>query len=304
MLKKFLTSIIILLLMSSLQFTTGCKNNDEDDLDNLLTEGTEYQAPVINEDAINELIGSFSSPVEMAALMSSLEVPFSKKYLIDPTLTEDYDTNNKKAFALGILSADLGYLNVYERSTLIVEYLSAIKRLSDDLKVSQFFDFQSFKRIATSNDNIDSLLFLSVQSFRQMDEYLRESSRSNLSLLIISGVWLEGLFLLTQVSDEEYNQQLIERIGEQKVLFNMLFPVLKIYSDDPYFENLVTELQELQNIFEEIKITYEMGEPETVVLDGHVTIIQHETSVIEMTDEQLQQIILKTKKIRNKQINL
>ena len=126
MLKKFLTSIIILLLMSSLQFTTGCKNNDEDDLDNLLTEGTEYQAPVINEDAINELIGSFSSPVEMAALMSSLEVPFSKKYLIDPTLTEDYDTNNKKAFALGILSADLGYLNVYERSTLIVEYLSAI----------------------------------------------------------------------------------------------------------------------------------------------------------------------------------
>ena len=137
-----------------------------------------------------------------------------------------------------------------------------------------------------------------------MDEYLRESSRSNLSLLIISGVWLEGLFLLTQVSDEEYNQQLIERIGEQKVLFNMLFPVLKIYSDDPYFENLVTELQELQNIFEEIKITYEMGEPETVVLDGHVTIIQHETSVIEMTDEQLQQIILKTKKIRNKQINL
>ena len=305
MLKKFLTCIVIVTTLLSLQsLVIGCKNTDDSELEDLLTEGSEYQAPVINEDAINELIGSFSSPVEMAALMSSLEVPFSKKYLIDPTVTEDYDLNNKKAFALGVLSADLGYLNVYERSTLIVEYLSAIKRLSDDLKVSQFFDFSSFKRIATSNDNIDSLLFLSVQSFRQMDEYLRESSKSNLSLLIISGVWLEGLYLLTQVADQESNQQLIDRIGEQKVLFNMLYPVLKIYSDDPYFENFVTELQGLQNIFEEISITYEKGDPETVVLDGHVTIIQHETSIIEITDEQLKQIILQTKKIRSKQINL
>lgn len=305
MLKKFLNSIVIIAVILSLQSTfSSCKHNDED-LDDLLTDKTTYQAPVINEDAINELIGSFSSPVEMAALMSSLNVQFSKKYLIEPSVTENYDTNNKKAFALGVLSADLGYLNVYERSTLIVEFLSAIKRLSDDLRVSQFFDFQSFKRIATSNDNIDSLLFLSVQSFRDMDTYLRESARSNLSLLVITGVWLEGLYLMTQVAEEKGTETLKERIGEQKTLFNMLYPVLKIYKDDPYFDDLVTDMKEFQQIFDEILITYQVGDPETIIDDkGNVTIIQNETSVIEMTDEQLEQIILITKKIRNKQINL
>jgi len=304
--KKFLNSIIFILiaLMSFIITLNSCKNNDDEEIN--FSDTADYNnSPVINEDAINEIISSFSSPVEMAALMKSLEEPFSKKYLVDPAKTEDYDTNNKKAFALGILSADLGYLNVYERTNLIVQYLSAIKRLSDDLRVSQFFDFQSLKRLATSNDNIDSLQFLSVQSFRDMDQYLRQSGRSNLSLLAITGVWLESLYLLTQVVDQQKKaSDLKERIGEQKILFNLLFPIISIYEDDPYFSDLSKDFKELQNIFEQIEISYQVGDPETVVIDGHVTIIQNEQSIVKMTDEQLEQIILLTKKIRNKLINL
>ncbi len=304
--KKFLNSIIfIFIVVMSFAITlNSCKNDDDEDIN--FSDTAEYNnSPVINEDAINEIISSFSSPVEMAALMKSLEEPFSKKYLVDPAETEDYDTNNKKAFALGVLSADLGYLNVYERTNLIVQYLSAIKRLSDDLRVSQFFDFQSLKRLATSNDNIDSLQFLSVQSFRDMDQYLRQSGRSNLSLLAITGVWLESLYLLTQVADEQDKaSDLKERIGEQKILFNLLYPIITIYEDDPYFSDLSKDFKELQNIFEQVEISYQVGDPETVVIDGHVTIIQNEQSIVKMTDEQLEQIILLTEKIRNKLINL
>ena len=303
MLKKFISCIIILFTILSLQtMFSGCKNRD--DIDDIIIDGLKTQKVVINEESINEIISSFSSPVEMAALMSSLNVPFSRRYLIDPSITEKYDTNNKKAFALGILSADLGYLNVYERSSLIVEYLSAIKRLADDLRISQFFDFHSLKRIATSNENIDSLLFLSVRSFQDMDAHLRESARSNLSLLVITGVWIESLYLLTQVANEIETEKLTERIGEQKILLNMLYPVLKIYQEDPYFKDLVEELKELHKIYEGVKISYQVGEPETLIIDGRLTIIQNEKSIIEMNEEQLKQIILITEKIRNKQINL
>jgi hypothetical protein len=283
----------------------SCHN--EDNLDNLTTDNNNINTQnttVVNEESINEILGSFSSPVEMAALMSSINVVFSKKYLINPALTENYDTNNKKALALGILSADLGYLNVYERSSLIVEYLSAIKRLSDDLRVSQFFDFNSFKRIATSNDNIDSLLFLSVQSFQDMDSYLRESARSNLSLLVITGVWLEGLYLLTQVANETKAEKLVNRIGEQKILFNMLFPIIKLYKDDEYFKELSEDFKEFQRVFDEVEITYIVTEPETKIINGVPVIIQNEESVIKINEDQLNQIIITTEKIRNKLINL
>lgn len=303
MLKKILISITFFSTFFILFSITGCKRN-HDEIDDLPVQNTvKVEKPVINEDQINEIISSFSSPVEMAALMNSLEVPFSKKYLADPSITENYDTNDKKAFALGVLSADLGYLNVYERSSLIVEYLSAIKRLSDDLRISQFFDFQSFKRLATSKDNIDSLLFLSVQSFQDMDSYLRSSGRSNLSLLVITGVWMEGLYLLTQVATENENKKLIERIGEQKILFNLLYPIFKIYKDEPYFAKLVDDFKEFQNIFEKVEITYQQGDPETKIIDGHVTVIQNDKSIVNITDEQLTQIIKTTEKIRNKLLN-
>ncbi len=303
MLKNIIISITFFSVFLIAFSSTGCKRN-HDEIDDLPKENTvKIRKPVINEDQINEIISSFSSPVEMAALMNSLNVPFSRKYLIDPSITENYDTNNKKALALGILSADLGYLNVYERSSLIVEYLSAIKRLSDDLRISQFFDFQSLKRLATSKDNIDSLLFLSVQSFQNMDSYLRSSGRSSLSLLVITGVWLEGLYLLTQVADKNENQKLVERIGEQKVLFNLLYPIYKIYKDDPYFAKLVDQFKELQNIFDKIKITYQQGKSETKIIDGRVTIIQNDISVVHMSDDQLKQIIKTTEKIRNKLLN-
>jgi hypothetical protein len=41
--------------------------------------------------------------------------------------------------------------------------------------------------------NLDSLIFISVHSFNQMDDYLRTNKRGNLSALIITGTWIEGL---------------------------------------------------------------------------------------------------------------
>ncbi len=302
MLKKIFVGVLLISVMLVLQTTTSCKREHKN-IDDNISDNTNTNNAVVNEDQINEIISSFPSPVEMAALMKSLEVPFSKKYLIDPALTENYDINNKKAFALGVLSADLGYLNVYERSSLIVEYLSAIKRLADDLKISQFFDFQSLKRLATSNDNIDSLQFLSVQSFQDMDSYLRSSGRSSQSLLVITGVWLEGLYLLTQVAKLNTNEKLINRIGEQKILFNMLYPIFIIYKDDPYFSKMADMMKDLQNVYENVEITYEEGEPETQIIDGRMTVIQNDKSVVKITQEQLEQITTITERIRNSLIN-
>ena len=302
MLKKYSIFFLTLIFFASMQF--NCKNGKTNDNTEIPDDYDNTSQVVVDEDAINEIIQSFSSPVEMAALMQSIDVPFSKKYLVDPKQTEDYDTNLKKALALGILSADLGYLNVYERTTLIVEYLTAIKKIADDLRVGQFFDFRSLKRLSTDGGNVDSLLFLSVTSFRDMDQHLRDNARSNLSLLIITGVWLEGLYLITQVSKEEPSEKLKERVGEQKTLFNILYNILKLYKSDKYFENIVKDFEKFHKSFNEVTITYEVGEPETKVIDGRVVIIQTDYSIVTMSDETLQDIIKITDKVRNKLINL
>ena len=60
----------------------------------------------------------------------------------------------------------------------------------------------------------------------------------------------------------------------------------------------------MKNEFNDVKITYEMGEPQAVEKDGMLTIVQNEKSIVHITKDQLKIIISTTEKIRNTLINL
>lgn len=263
------------------------------------------QVPLpISEEAMDDIIQNISSPIEMAALIKESGHPFSQKYLCTTDYVDDYNTSYKQALNLGTFGADLGYLNIYNKTGTVISYISAIKTLADNLKIGQFFDFSTLKRLATSGSNLDSLMYVSLSSFNRMDEYLRENNRSNISTLIVTGVWIEALYLATQVIKETPNDEIAERIGEQKIILNDLLLILKNYRSDKNFANLIKDIEEIKKEFDNVKIIYEIGEPESIEQDGMLVIIQNETSIVEITDEQLNNIISVTEKVRNKIINL
>jgi len=284
---------------------SACGNSNEEDPDALLKQ-IDSNVTVIPEGEINDIIQSLPSPVEMSALIKDVGVPFSKSYLASPDDADDYDTNFKKALGLGILSADLGYLNVYAQTNEVVNYLAVIRRISDDLNIGQFFDFQTLKRLATNNENMDSLLILSQTSFRQMDEHLRKNNRSNLSALVVTGVWIEGLYFLTQiVKSGSTNKDLENRIGEQKIIVEKLHSILQAYrAQDKNFEKLADDFVELKSKYESIQITVETGEVTTKEIDGVIVVIPNDKSVVSMSKDQLKAIIVLTESIRNKLISL
>ena len=136
-----------------------------------------------------------------------------------------------------------------------------------------------------------------------MDNYLRENSRGQLSALMIAGTWVEGLYLVTQVAGEKSNPELADRIGEQKVNLNNILLILDNYKQYEQVTELIASLIDLKNEFDQVEITYEIGEPQTVEQDGMVMIVQNEKSVVNITDELLNKIISRTKQIRNKLIS-
>lgn len=253
----------------------------------------------VSSEAMENLVQNISSPVEMAALIKSLGTPFSQKYLAPTKNTDNYNTAFAKAYNLGVFGADLGYLNMYNKTSSVLTYITAIKTLADGINVGQFFDFSTLKRLATNNENIDSLMYISIHSFNVMDDYLRKHSRSNLSALMITGVYVEGLYITTQVCKEKPNQKLADNIGEQKTIFDQLILILKNYEKDPYFAGMLKSLNELKVAYDEVKITIEPGEPKSIEKDGMLTIIQTSKSVVTMSDALLKKIIDQTEKTRN-----
>ena len=258
----------------------------------------------ISSETMNDIIQNIASPIEVAALINALNVPYSTHYLSDPESLSTNTTSFEMAFSLGALSADLGYLNMYEKTGTAVNYLSSINRLADALQIGQFFDFATIKRLATSSSDLDSLMFISVNSFNNMDDYLRDTDRSNLSALMIAGVWVEGLYLATQVAVQNSNEDLKSMIGEQKLILNDLLLILNNYSNEEAIANYITDLEIIKGIYDNVKITYEVGEPQTIEKDGMLMVVQSESSHVTMSDETLQKIIEVTEQVRNMHMNI
>jgi len=293
MLKKF-TYLTLALAGAFLMTACGGSSNKGGSSSDELTfnDSLANAAPLeLSEEVMSDVIQNISSPVEMASLIKSTGVEFSQKILNSTEQIDNYNTSYKRALNLGVYSADLGYINTFDKNTIVIEYLVSIKSLAEGIKVGQFFDFNSLKRLATNSNNLDSLMQISISSFNKMDSYLRNQNRSNVSSLIVTGAWVEGLYIAGKVIEQTNNESLINRIAEQKDVINILEIILNNYSSQPNFSELAEKLANLKAAYKDVKITTEVGEPKTIEQDGKLVIVQDEISHVEITPEQVSAIL-------------
>ncbi len=304
MVKKILIPIVLALAAASIFFIQrSCRPGSNENLDVPYEE--EYKGVIdIPDAAITSITDNISSPVEIAAMIKSMGAPFSISYLAPTEYTANYSTSYAQAFALGVFSADLGYLNMYNKTGSVIDYLSTIKNLANAINVGQFFDFATLKRLATNNSNLDSLKFISMHSFNQMDYSLRIRKRANLSALIIAGAWIEGIYITVQVAKEQPEPKLTEKVGEQKIILTDLMLLLSSYAKDPIFKNYVNEFKTIKSKFDDVNITYESGEPQYIEENGMLTIKQTEKSVVHITEMQLKNITESIEGVRNRLIKM
>ena len=253
----------------------------------------------VSAEAMQNIVENISSPVEIAAMIKNSGVPFSRDYLATTDKVSQYTASFQHAFVLGIYGADLGYLNMYQKTSAMLDYLSAIKSLSDAIKIGQFFDFSTLKRLSTNNTNLDSLVYISVHNFNQMDKYLRDNNRGSMSSLMISGAWIEGMYILTQVVKDKPSKELSDWVANQQVFLGDIVSILKSYTRDPQYNSLYTDFERIKDAYSGVVITYEQAEPEVVEQDGMQMIVQKDKTTITMSDETLKKIIDTIADVRN-----
>ena len=283
--------------MLGLVACSGSQNNNE--LQDLSDQDNDT-AVVVSAEVVGDMIQNVSSPVEMANEIKNTGVAFSQNTLNEAGKENSYETSFKKAVNLGVYSADLGYINTFGKNLVVVDYLSSIKRLADGLGVGQFLDFQMLSRMAKDNTNLDSLKQLSVTSFNNIDKYLRDQKRSNVSTAIVVGTWVEGIYITCQVIKKTNAEGLINRLGEQKNIVDILEIVINAYSNTDYdFKTLSNKVTELKRIYDNVKITMEMGEPITKEVDGMLVIEQNEITHVDIKPETVSAITSKIDEIRD-----
>jgi hypothetical protein len=251
----------------------------------------------------NEVIKSIPPPVEMSAIIKSSGASYAVDILNSTDKYENYNTNYLKAINLGVYGADLGYANIYNHKEDALSYLNTVIKISEDLKVGQFFDFETIKRIADNNKNLDSMLNITTSNFERMNIYLQEQNRSNLSMYMLIGGWMEALHIASKVALSEKNIPLFEKIGEQKVVLDQILLLLSFYKNDPNAVNLSKQLNELKLVYNSVKIETIYAEPTMVEENGVLVVKDNSKTSIVITIDNVAKILDIIVHIRSKIIS-
>lgn len=284
----------------------GCSSGKKPDEQAFLQslDSAKNVGPGVDEEVINSILEQIPSPIEISMLLKESGSRYSPEILNSTSNLPKYNSNYKKALNLGIYGTDLGYTNIYGQNQDGIKYISSIKSLADDLNIGQFFDVETIGRLATNSKNLDSLLLITTMNFNHINHYLQSQSRDNLSVLLLTGGWLEAIQITCQAAAKNPNNlELQEKIGEQKIILEQILLLFSFYEGDENMASLETDLNQLKAAFDKVNINYTYKESTMEIVNGVAVIKDNSTTTIDIKPENIEEIRNLTNSIRNKIIS-
>ena len=272
--KKHMLYYGTFLVLSAILVTTGCKSKKN--AGEVVSSGN---LPIENKQEIRKQVQEFLYPLPTSMEVVQMLQDIGISYIIgisNPIENVDkYMSSGSKAIALGVYGSDLSYASVYNMQQDVISYLDVIKKLASELYLQDVYNEKIIKRINNNLNNKDSLVNILTNVLFESYNKLNQNGKGDIALMMVTGGWIEALYLTTHVSANSYdNYELVKIIADQKKSLDKLMDVLNERKGDASMDNLINTLQPLKNLYDEA------GDS--------------------MTEKQLKAISAEVEKIRNK----
>lgn len=284
---------IIFCIISAALISCGDEEIPQEIVDDLAPEVIDEQS-IERAEKAQKVFQTIPSPYETALLFEESGIGYNVDALNPVENVSKYTTSVQQALNLGVYGADLSYANIHDQSQESMFYMNCSKKMADALGVAGAFTAEAIERIEENMNNRDSMMTIVSDAFWTCDSYLKENKQDNLSALIIAGGWLEGLYIGTRaINDDSPNQDMMQRIAEQKYSLDNLIDLLDSY-DDADVKNIADKLATLKLSFDKI----DEQESETTVSKDDVPTIGG-GSTLTYTPETIKEITATIESIRN-----
>jgi hypothetical protein len=247
--------------------------------------------------ATKQIMYSIPSTAETADLLKEAGTTYDIKLMNDVKNVDKYNVLRTQALNLGIFGADLNYANVFEKSMEVQLYMESCQSLVKKLGIEGAISDNVWERLEDNKDNRDSLNSIISEVFFDLDTYLEENDKTEISGLIVAGGWIEGLYIATQMLNEKKpNQELMDRVAEQKLSLENLANLMAAYTETENIKSVREDIEELKLVFNKIEII-RVKASATTNKDGTTTIGGKNT--IKFPIEVFSELKILTKKIRD-----
>jgi len=222
------------------------------------------------------------------------------KDILNPTANMDkYIDTRSKELNFGIYSADLAYVSSFNKYQESVDYLNTVRTLSDEIGISAVFDENLIGRIDNIIDDQDSLLKVTSDSYFSIVRYLESTNRSKSLALIVTGGWIESIYVVTNLIDTyQKGSDVVQLLADQKLVVDNLMSYLDQNKSDDNIQRTINDLKNLQKIYD--SLVKKETETEKLKPKNPDVIVVGGSSKIVLTKEQFDALKTEIAKIRNK----
>jgi len=243
--KKILLFLLVLVIVS-------CNEQTITDDDNTLTVDTNKVA----YETAKEIFYSLPSPIETAMIIEKTNVKFNGDIILPSSKSDYYETSSEQSVNLGIYSADLSYLTMFDQNQSTVEYIAACKKLTEKLGLLEVLPDSIITSIQDKLRKKEDVMNIISEQFMEINAYLEENDRTvNISLIVYGG-WIEGFYLSAMLVDNDINKNadLAQMICDQIFSLEDLITLLNLYKNISEVNTYINELTVLKKHLEKFNV--------------------------------------------------
>jgi hypothetical protein len=203
---------------------------------------------------VGEVLYPLPTPFEMTKMLNDIGATYSTKNLNSTSKVEKYFKESQKAVNLGIYGADLAYVSTYQQQQDIQVYLNAIKKLADQLGITYDYSKLLSDEYKEKFNNKDSLTSIVTNTIYDTYYYLDQKSNPDLAVTMVTGMWVELMYIGTNISQDSYNYTgLVNIISKQKASYEKVMELLSGRNANADIKALETKLQVLKPTFDKVE---------------------------------------------------
>jgi len=248
------------------------------------------------KDQIEDVIYNIPSPSEIPYLLQATGAEFNQSLLNDRNKADSYGSRtDKAALNLGVYASDIGYLSSYEKTQEAIDYLNSAKKLADNLGVIGSFDMDVLQRFESNIANKDSLANILNAAVQSSEKYLKDESRNKLAALLLTGSFVEGLYISTGLI-KTYPKDLLPDDSRNLVLTPLMRVILQQ-------EKSVDELSKMLTTIDQAEPVASLAADLTALQASYRSLnieeqIKNNNSALVLTDKNLVEITKIVEKMR------
>jgi hypothetical protein len=199
---------------------------------------------------VRDIFNNLPTTIQIMQLLKQTGSHYIIEVPSDPTTVSKYSSKQGQGINLGVYAADLAYAGLFDQKTDASLFLQSANKLATSLGIPDAFNENIISRIEANMANQDSLLTIIINDFWTTDTYLKKNDRQEVSAYLVSGGWVEGMYIATQLAAKSTNNQaMANEIARQKISLQDLSDMLKTYPNSPNMQTLAAQIQKIQDAF-------------------------------------------------------